>query len=628
MTEHRLERGGERNDYGQPGTPGYERDGRVVLLPGIGLIEGVTMVSWKRKLLPLVAICGALACNSSSSGSAPDATADGPSQTGEDAAQPTQDAAAPPDGTVSDAATGDGSADASPTDGAGDGAGPNGDASDAGEGGVAAHLLVPGSTLSVGGATGDNYLIYYDSSTQTYYASPLAGGAATAIYTAPLSAYAGYFTVLGNVAFCWAWDSDYIGTLVAWSSGMTQGVSLTTSGLAYLYQTMWASDDSKHVAYLTSTSSDATVGSIYGANADGSGVTLLLSDIDIDSSFSGQAPACFPRLVFKGDYAIVSLCGVADGGALTPTIQVFSISNGWASAVAVPNWVDSLQFNPLDRNPFTFPFAVDPDGERIAAASASSGNGAIQIFPVDGGPSSVVDPSAQVNANLSFTGSVNDPWSILYNDEAGALEQAYATNPSPQTLVDAGVNFFNALSPDGNWMLASNQENVDGWFADLSLVSTKNPGVPALVASSEQYGGLPVAASGIYEGGNRGFTTDSAYALVLTNLLQNPDNSWIGYLRSMPVTPPYTMKLLSNGYAMDFATVRGSKLVVRDNYQDVDGGTAATMDLDEVDPASAGDAVNIASGVPGDYAISSDQTQIAYTVTSGAAPGIYVSPLQ
>jgi hypothetical protein len=609
----------------------------------------------------------------------PDATADGPLQMSDGAVTESGPEASTPDATMpdgaeastADATSPDGSAEASPTDGGApdgeasegapfdsasdggfdaasddggsdsaadggsDGASDDGSSdgtSDAAEGGLAARLLVPGTTLAVSAATSDDYLIYYDSSTQTYYARPLSGGPATAIYTAPLSTYAGYCTIINKLAFCWSWNSNYIGTLVVWSSGMTQGVSVTSKGLAYLYQTMWASDDSKHIAYVQSTSADATVGSIYGANADGTGVTLLLSNIDIDSSFSGRAPGCFPRLVFRGDYAIVSSCtlgdgGVGDGGVmLTPTIQSFSISNGWAPSAVVSNVVDSLQYNALDRNPFTFPFAVDPDGGRIAAASASSGNGALQVFPIDGGQGTVVDPSVQLSSALSFAGSGTNPWSIFYNNAAGALQQAYAANPTPKTLVEAGVNYFNAVSSDGQWLLVSNNTNNLGWFADLSLVSTQTAGAPVLVASSSQYGNLPVTPRAIFQGGNRGFTTDNAYALVMTNLIETSYSRWLGYLRSMSVAPPYTMKLLSTGYMADYVIVRGSKILVGENYQKPDGGSA-TLDIDEVDPASSGGAVNIAKGVPGDSALSNDQAQIAYTVKTGAAPGIYVSPV-
>ena len=240
-------------------------------------------------------------------------------------------------------------------------------------------LLVPGATFEVMGVTTDGHVIYYDSSSQTYYAKPLGGGAATAIYTGPGSLNTGYASVFGNVAFVWAWDSDYIGTLTTWTPGMAQGATLTTSGLSYLYQTEWASDDSTHIAYLTSTTSDASQSSLYGANADGTGATLLLANIDTNADFSGQNPVCFPRAVFRGDYLFVSSCTVTDAGGVTPTIQSFSISRGWAPAAIIPDWVDSLQFAVLDRSPFTFSFQVDPDGGRIAAASTASGDGGLQI---------------------------------------------------------------------------------------------------------------------------------------------------------------------------------------------------------------------------------------------------------
>ena len=205
--------------------------------------------------------------------------------------------------------------------------------------------------------------------------------------------------------------------------------------------------------------------------------------------------------------------------------------------------------------------------------------------------------------------------------------QAYAANPSPQTLVDGGVNYFNAMSDDGKWLLVSNDTNSGAWFSDLSLVSTRSPGTPVSVATSAQYDGLPIAPRAYFGGTQRGFTKDSAYALAETNLTLNSDNRWIGYLRSMPVAPPYTSKLLTNGYMADYFAVLGSKILVGDNFQDTDGGSSPSIDIDVVDPASSGGPVNIARAVPGDTAISSEMTQVAYSVRSGAAPGIYVSTL-
>jgi hypothetical protein len=516
-----------------------------------------------------------------------------------------------------DAAESDAIEEANPSDAAGQ----DGAAADAGTG-TAARLLVPGSSFYVWGITLDDEVVYYDRSTSAYYAQPLNGGKATTISTVPPSVYSNYAAVFGNVAFVWTWKSNFIGTLTTWTPGMPQGASLTDNGLAYRYQTIWASADSKHIAYLQNASNDATVGSLYGANADGSGATPLLSSIDINASFSLNLPACFPRLVFRGDYAVVSYCTTGDAG-LTPAVQAFSISNGWAPAATVPDLVASRQYLPLDRSPFTFAFAVDPDGTQVAAGT---GSGGFQVFPLDGGPATAVDPSALPAPGLSFTGSVTTPWFLLYNDDAGTLKQAYAANPAPQVLVDGGVNYFNALSSDGKWMLVSSARNAGAWFDDLSLVSTQNPGTPVVVASSSQYDGGPIAASGSVFGGDRGFTADSAYALVVTELARNARSQWIGHLRSMSVSPPYTTKLLAK-YVFAYVAVRGSKLLVSDNFQDTDGGSTPTVDFDDVDLASSGNPVNVARGVPGDFAVSHDGTQVAYSVPTGSAPGIYVSTL-
>ena len=593
---------------------------------------------WRRWLLPVAALgaaaiaCAAVesGCSSSSGGSAPDAMAPGDDGAIEDAGTD----ASGLDGTVSDATSTDGTvADApvsdvsAPVDTGSDAVA---DAAD-GEAGATptTQLLVPGTSFEVMGVTTDGDVIYHDRSAETYYAKPLGGGAATAIYTGPANLSTGYASVFGNVAFVWAWDSDYIGTLTIWTPGMAQGATLTTSGLAYLYQTIWASDDSTHVAYLTSTTSDASQSSLYGANADGTGATLLLANIDTNAAFSGQHPVCFPRALFRGDYLFVSSCTVTDAG-VTPTIQSFSISRGWAPAAAVPDWVHSNSFAILDRSPFTFSFEVDPDGGRVAAASTASGDGGLQIFPSDGGPSAALDPSYVLASAFSFTGSPTTPWSLFYNNDAGVLRQAYASNPAPQVLVDAGVNYLDALSNDGKWMLVSAAQNNDGYFSDVSLVSTQSPGAPVPVVTSTQYDSLPVTPSGWEYGGPRGFTADSSYALATTNMTQNNAGAWIGSLRSMSVTAPYTTKLLTNGYMARYQALRGTKVLVEDNFQDTDGGSQPTVDFDVVDPASGGGSVNIAQGVQvqfNDYGVSADQTQVAYVIATGASPGIYVSTM-
>jgi hypothetical protein len=559
----------------------------------------------------IAAIASACSDNSNNQAPAADATPEGAS---EDATS-VQDAGAPEggqdaaslDSTVSDAPY----ADAPSADAATD--------AEAGDGGpTPPFLLQAGTSFVLGGVTSDDWVIYYDSSSQTYYARHIDGGPITTLYTVAPSLYGGYITVIGKVAFGFGWNGSYQGPLWSWTSGMSQAATLTNTGLAYLYQTDWASDDGQYVAYLGGNS-------LYGANVDGSNATLLASNLDTNTSFSGASPGCFPRCVFRGDIAVVSYCAVDDAGGLTPTIQSFSANNGWAASVVVTNWVDSYMYNPLDRRSFTFPFAVDPDGGMVVAAA---GSGILNVLPIDGGPGSVIDPNTVLSQGQSFAGTPSNPWNIVYNDDAGVLKQAYAADASAQTLVDGGANYFNSISHDGRWMLVSNQRNSSGWFADLSLVSTVTPGAPQLVASSSLFDGGPVTPSAQRYGGN-GFTADDKFALMFTNVTRSYNNIWIGYVRAMSVAPPYTTRLVSNGYAYDVAPIKGSKVLLVDGFQDTDGGagSVATLDLDVVDLATSAPAVKIASAGPAYYGFSNDRSKIVYVVKQIDAPGIYVTPV-
>ncbi len=515
------------------------------------------------------------------------------------------------DGTVSEAGTADGSdaatVEASPPDGSA----------------TQPALLRAGATLSVLGITGDDDVVFYDGASQTYYAEAIDGGPVTTIYTVPPSLNGGYAFAVGDEVFAFGWGNDFVGPLVAWSSKASQPATLTSNGLAFLYQSAWTSDDSRYIGYLQSATSDGKTSALYVANADGTNAVALIPDVDTDVR---TPPSCFPRIVFRDDYLVASYCTGEDAG-LTPMIRSFSISNGWAPAVVVPGFVDPLTYNVIDRDPFTYPFAVEPDGGRVVAISAANDGGALQVFPIDGGPGSTFDPATSMSPSQSFAGSTSNPWYVFYNDDAGALRQTPVASPSPQVLVDGGIFYFDAISNDGRWMLVSNQVNGLGFYSDVSLVSTVSPGAALLIASSAQSGGLPVAPSPARYGGG-GFTADDGYAIVYSDMTQNTQNAWMGHVQSMSVAAPHSMERLSNGYAIGHASLGGSKVLLLDNFQEIDGGAAAsTVDLDLVDLSGTTPATRIAAGVPGDTAVSIDRSKIAYTVLQGSAPGIYVSPI-
>jgi hypothetical protein len=480
----------------------------------------------------------------------------------------------------------------------------------AGDGG--ATLWLPGN-ITIEGITSDNYVIYQDLSTTTWYARPLAGGASTLLYTVPATATNSYGNVVGKTVFIYGWrGSNYTGTLTSWSSGAAQPGTLTDNALAYLYQTAWASKDSPYVAYLQLDTFG--VSNLYGANVDGTGVTLLAANVDTYPSDT----SCFPRVAFRGGFAVAAYCSDTDAGGVVPVIQSFAIGNGWAPSVIVTSWVDQYRFNIENVDPSVFPFGIDPDGGRVIAASSTDAGGSLQVFPIDGGLGTVLDPSWQLNPSLSFAGTKTNPWSVVYNTDAGVLKQTSVANPAPQVLLDGGVNYFDAFSASGKWMITSTLLHPVRSFQDLSVTSTVNPGQSLLLATSAQYGNTPLATSG-YE--NRAFTSDERYAIIYTDMYQTTNGAWAQKVRAAAVTPPLALKLLSTGDATDATPMAGSKVAIMDNYVPGDGGAApVTFDLHVADPSSSAPPTLVASGLPGRYNVTHDGSAVLYTVTG---VGIY-----
>ena len=319
-----------------------------------------------------------------------------------------------------------------------------------------------------------------------------------AIYTVP-STLSSYITIAGKTVFVYGWGNNYMGTLTSWSSGAAQPGTLSTNALAYLYQTAWASDEAApHVVYLDG----VTYGNsnVYGASPDGTGKTLLVANVDTNASDA----SCFPRVAFRGGYAVVAYCALTDAGKV-PVLRSFAMTSGWAPAVVVNNWIDQYRFNVENLDPSSFPFALDPDGGRVVAASSTSGSGSLQVFPIDGGAGTVLDPSVALTPRLSFAGTASNPWAVYYNTDAGVLEGTPVGTPAPTVLADGGVNYFAgvlALGPVG--------DDVEQAAPGRVLLGPQRglddqPGSSQLIATSVQYGNDPVAMSGSAGGA---FTTD------------------------------------------------------------------------------------------------------------------------
>jgi hypothetical protein len=481
-------------------------------------------------------------------------------------------------------------------------------------------LVQAGGNLAVYGYTTDGYVIYYDGTTRTYYAkSDSDASAPQALYTASPTLTGAIASVTGRFVFIWGYSPNLISGLSMWSSGMLLPISLSNTALLSFYKDAWASDDSKYIAYVQLTGASTSVGAIYGANADGTHPTLLLSGIVTSSG------SCFPHLVFTGGYAVISYCVQTDAGTV-PMLQTFQAGGGWPSALVVPNITLTNAASPL---PYLFdPFLIDPDGGLVATAAAADSGVALETFGLDGGGATVVDPNTGLTASQFLAGSATNPWSLFFNTPEGGLVQSYASAAAPQVVETQGVDSINSTSLDGQWILATTKASLE-----LSLVSTLEGGAVEDVAAPIQYDSLPVGAFTLP---NAGFTRDGSHAVFLTDIGSSGNYSTF-YVRSMSIAAPNDVQLLSNGFAVFLVQLRGSKVLLFDNLQLSDAGGPATVDLRVIDTASNAPATVIATSVPlvlplislrpGGIMVSPDLTKVAYPVNSGPSPGIYVSEL-
>jgi hypothetical protein len=107
----------------------------------------------------------------------------------------------------------------------------------------------------------------------------------------------------------------------------------------------------------------------------------------------------------------------------------------------------------------------------------------------------------------------------------------------------------------------------------------------------------------------------------------------------MALASPNGYDLASRGAAITAFGAGGDKLLVADDFHDVDGGGGpATADLDLVDlsQGDAGAGAPVVSGLPiffdtgtgvRNVAVTSDHTAVVYATRGGSAPGIYVTRL-
>ena len=149
------------------------------------------------------------------------------------------------------------------------------------------------------------------------------------------------------------------------------------------------------------------------------------------------------------------------------------------------------------------PWAVADDGAR-AFVIAKDGRAAVHTVPANG--------ITTIDADVTWGRFGRRGTDVVYRTTASDLRRAATVAPvKPVTLIEAGVAAVDALSPDGQWMLASAKPPENGRH-DVRLTPVP-PGMPFIPTPT-----VPVDLVLTPTGLSLGFTGDGDYAAYLADL--------------------------------------------------------------------------------------------------------------
>lgn len=485
-------------------------------------------------------------------------------------------------------------------------------AADAHAGGGTA-VIASGDYLVLWGVTGDGYAVYSTgASSPSFYAVSLAGGAPMLIAQSSGSGYP-FATVQQNVAFVYSNpDQYYVGPVTAWSAA--GGAHQLSASSYYL---TGASSDSSHIAYLDHVSEQtgdaglAIVGDLYGANADGSGATLLESGVSgWYVAGASSSSDCYTYFSFAGSYAVLFAC-VQSSGA--PSEQVWSYpSSGWQGAQIVANATSLSGF--------------DQAGTQ-ALVTTSSG---LQSVPLAGGAAATIDPTGAAGL---FT---SDGKNVVYVTTAGALARSSVANPAPQQLVASGVEGLWAISPDDASVLLFENYDQQTGLTDLFIASASAPGNPAALVSAQN---AMVGGPNSYMAGDA-FSADSSHALFWSGVAIPMGQQYfpvLGTFQSSAASAAGMPAKLGTSSNAAWA-VGASAVAFADNLAMV-GNAAATFDIEWIDTAKSAPATKVVGGAVGStggapFYVTPAHDRVVYVGTEPADAGdagsvldLYTAPL-
>jgi len=488
--------------------------------------------------------------------------------------------------------------------------------------------IVASKNVAVGGVTSDGYAIYTDTVSGMTYATLVAGGGAP-IPVGMVNRDDSLLYVSGHVVYIAtrAGTGKTIGSLSVWTAA-SGASTLSTGAYVALADEAWfasVSSDGSYIAYLDgATTASAT---LTLATTDGKTKIPLVANVALQGG-------CDPSVHFGGASFVASYCiaaaqdaGAPPGGGLeagAPDAQAMDASDagpppaGPSDAAAAD--AQSADGSPTDSGArgavatvasFTSPtfamvpiatnvnpgVAIDAAGSQVLVSSPMG----LWAYPVAGGPRTQIDATG--------TGGVftKDGKSVLYTTSASALKRLRIGSAPPIALVASGLSVIRALSPDDNWVLASNK--TMGNYHDLYVASATAPGMATALAT--------MATSALF---GDAFTADSGYALFFTNVMSDGTGDF--YAGASTGAPT---KVTANAW-QEYATA-GSGGLVNDNYN-AGGGTSGNgiADIEVFDATNPTVLKTLVTAADADFYPTATKDAIVYswTCAPSASAGLWV----
>jgi hypothetical protein len=458
-------------------------------------------------------------------------------------------------------------------------------------------LVATANLLQVDGVTSDGYAIYTDTTDNSVWAVPVAGGMPQKI-TSNVSPTA-VVQANGPVVLIWANvnATTNIGQFMVWTAAKgTQMLSMASSVGAPL------SKDQSHVLFMDGTTMATTA--IAVAGVDGTGKTTLVPA-------AVTTAACTPSIGWVGNDALASYCASmpsADAGGTDATLTRYAAASWMATNISTAAFT---AFSGTNDHVLFF------DHAGLEAYDAASG---MTTLIDANGDSFVLTPDlTKVVYGTSMNGADGGFGSF------GPFKVSPIASPSPTTL-GTGIDVFYGISPDGNWVLGYTQLTMTTMFTNTILASTTTPGMPTTLVP------MPTSSSI-----GDDFTTDSKFAIYTDSITesmtaQGPVTS--GNLNAVAVAGGSAAPMQLGTSVWQEAAGPGSKVIFNPNWAPPLNLGFGLADLTEVDLSVASPAPKtLVSQADANFFLTTDKTKIVYSFSTGggaqptAMSGLWAMPV-